>query len=760
MKKIIKKTVKRGLQKHHFHIFTFLCVVFVVAFVYNFFEARNNFSEAQSSLTDGLVGYWNFDEGSGIVASDASKNDNTGTLINGPVWVEGKVGKALEFDGVNDKVLVGDKPSLDISGDAMSISAWINSAGANAVNQYSHVVGKSNIGNTPYAAYLNTSNRAYVMGLNGTNTCAKQSGTYDNEWNLITTVYNGSNISVYVNGELKGTCSKSGKISVNNDPFIIGDKGNGNNSPAPFKGKIDEVRVYNRALSADEVLSIYNNVVPKDTTLPSIEITFPANLSSVSGRVSVTATASDNIAVSGVQFILDGVNLGSEDLTYPYSVIWDTTNISNGAHVLSAVARDSSDNTEVSESVSVVVENIIEPLDVTTYEVGPTKKYKKPSEVAGLVNNDDVVLIDAGVYEDDFVVWKSSAANLTLRGVGGRAHITMTGKVAISNRKALWVIDGKNTLIENIEFSGAKVPDANGAGIRGQKDMTIKNSYFHDNENGVLSTGGSVTIESSEFWRNGISSGKGAGLTHNIYVSSSPKLTIRNSYIHESIVGHNIKSRALENHILYNRITDDTYDEKTGGVALGTGGYSIDLSNGGLSYVIGNVVEQGQNSLDKIIIAYGAEGLKTTSNQKNELYLVNNTLVNNKYTGSGDKKRPSVTFVRANAGTSIVKSINNLYLGLSNSVGSGVLFSGVTAVSEGDIKDPLVGVVNKDLFNFKLAPDSAAINAGVNPGSANDVSLTPTLEYVHPIGKKNRSISGALDVGAFEYFRPGGATQQ
>src|SRR5713226_2217327 len=77
-----------------------------------------------------------------------------------------------------------------------------------------------------------------------------------------------------------------------------------------------------------------------DTTPPTVSITSPASGATVSGTISVTATASDDVAVAGVQFKLDGANLGAEVTAAPYSVSWDTTTASNGSHTLTAVARD------------------------------------------------------------------------------------------------------------------------------------------------------------------------------------------------------------------------------------------------------------------------------------------------------------------------------------------------------------------------------------------------------------------------------------
>ncbi len=96
---------------------------------------------------------------------------------------------------------------------------------------------------------------------------------------------------------------------------------------------------------------------PPDITPPSVSMTAPANGATVSGSVSVTADASDNVGVAGVQFLLDGGALGSEDSSAPYAVNWNTANVSNGTHRLSAVARDTSGNTTTSATVTVTVSN-------------------------------------------------------------------------------------------------------------------------------------------------------------------------------------------------------------------------------------------------------------------------------------------------------------------------------------------------------------------------------------------------------------------
>src|SRR5207244_6553060 len=83
---------------------------------------------------------------------------------------------------------------------------------------------------------------------------------------------------------------------------------------------------------------------PADTTAPTVSVTAPTAGATVSGTTAVTASATDDIGVAGVQFKLDGANLGAEDTTAPYSVAWDTGTALDGAHTITAVARDAAGN--------------------------------------------------------------------------------------------------------------------------------------------------------------------------------------------------------------------------------------------------------------------------------------------------------------------------------------------------------------------------------------------------------------------------------
>src|SRR5688572_5853452 len=179
--------------------------------------------------------------------------------------------------------------------------------------------------------------------------------------------------------------------------------------------------------------------------------------------------------------------------------------------------------------------------------VGPGQTYAKPCAAFAAAGPGDIIEIDArgnGTYDGD--VCAITVNNLTIRGTNGRAHIAAAGKNA--QGKAIWVIQGNDTVVENIEFSGASVPDLNGAGIRAEgRNLTLRNCYFHDNQQGILGGAGEVLIDSTEFARNGNCIDP-SGCAHSMYISqSTTKFTLQYSYSHSVTDGHLVKSRAVQN---------------------------------------------------------------------------------------------------------------------------------------------------------------------------------------------------------------------
>ncbi len=366
----------------------------------------------------------------------------------------------------------------------------------------------------------------------------------------------------------------------------------------------------------------------------------------------------------------------------------------------------------------------------TLYQVGPTKTYITPNDLyqANVVQDGDIIEIDAADYsgQQALAVW--FANDLVIRGVGGRPHLLADGEYIFG--KGIWVLAGNNITVENIEFSGATVPSENGSGIRVDGfGFTIRHCYFHNNENGILSINtpntGDILIEHSEFAYNGF----GSGFTHNVYINSANSLTFRYNYSHHANIGHCLKSRADQNFIYHNRIMDEQ---------TGISSRLIDISNGGFSIIMGNLLMQGPNATNNNLIGYGLEGL---TNPSQELYVINNTFVN--------KRAASCIFLSIQNGTSIANVSNNIF------AGTGTIVQGNTTSYLSNYINTSINQLNfvdEPNYDYKLTSNSPAKNIGTAIPEASTYSLTPIVSYDHPTSFVTRVISdGTIDVGAYEY---------
>ncbi|HET6583627.1 MAG TPA: hypothetical protein VFG69_09270 [Nannocystaceae bacterium] len=364
-------------------------------------------------------------------------------------------------------------------------------------------------------------------------------------------------------------------------------------------------------------------------------------------------------------------------------------------------------------------------------EVGPGKPYAAPCAAIAVAQAGDTIEIDAaGAYDGDVCGWPG-VDGLVIRGVNGRPHIAAAG--ADAEGKAVWVVRGNDVLIENVEISGAAVADQNGAAIRHEGgNLTLRGVYFHDNEDGILTGDGDyeLLIESSEFADNGLGD---VGYTHNMYIGHITRFTLQYSYSHGIVEGHAVKTRAAENHILYNRIMDESD---------GASSYDIDFSNGGVAYVIGNLIQQGPNPANSGIIQYGAEGLQY---ETNGVYVVNNTIVNELGSGS---------FLNTNGDPPGVVR-NNLF------VGAGSINPGANATADTNFFAPMDGdpmLVDMAGYDYRIAEGSPCVDAGIDAGMAADgTPLAAAFHYVHPLMYETRTAVGVVDIGAYELDGGGGA---
>ena len=204
----------------------------------------------------GLVAHYEFDQN----ANDSSGNNNHGTLAGNPQWVTGEIGGSLQLDGRNDYVDCGNDPSLDMTG-AITISAWIYPAGSGASSTFPRIVDKSDGtggGDPGYKVYLRAEEN-YVVTVSGGGTyMSSSSAAVLNAWNYVAFAITGTQWKLCLNGVWQ-EWDESTLPSLSSNPLFIG------NSPAGerlFDGIIDDVRIYNRALTAAEIAWLAGETEP------------------------------------------------------------------------------------------------------------------------------------------------------------------------------------------------------------------------------------------------------------------------------------------------------------------------------------------------------------------------------------------------------------------------------------------------------------------------------------------------------------------
>ncbi len=395
----------------------------------------------------GLVAAYSFDDGTGTILHDTSGNAHHGATANGS-WTTGRHGGALSFNGTNASVDLGSLGTFYQQ--AFTLEAWVQKAGS---KKDVGIVGTW-AGNGPML-WVDHLGGDYQLTLGGNLSDYLDSGRTPavGQWEHLAATFDGVTARFYLDGAQVASRTVSSGVGSSDRWRLAAYGATAGNF---FDGLIDDVRIYDRALSASEVVSDMNQAVPSpDTTPPSapgqlsatgsigeaalnwqpaiddvgvalydvhrstvpgfapsdanrvaqptgtaftdtglaagtyyykvraedaagnigpasneasasvvsdsspptVSISAPSPGAVVAGIVTVTANAADNRGVAGVQFRLDGADLGGEDVTSPYALAWETRGELNGSHTLTAVARDAAGNLASSNPVAVTVQN-------------------------------------------------------------------------------------------------------------------------------------------------------------------------------------------------------------------------------------------------------------------------------------------------------------------------------------------------------------------------------------------------------------------
>ena len=344
----------------------------------------------------GLVAHWKFDEKSGVLAFDSGHNSNLGTLVNfegdDSQWVEGKVGGAISFNGSN-YVEVPHDPSIGVDlVNGFSVSAWFNSnVELAAGGSGNRMLEKGN--SYFFLQGVGSGGMNFLVKKGGANKTATTGETIDaGEWNHIVGVFDGENAIVYLNGEQKGSIAVPAPVDDAGLPLRIGSDDSGNF----FDGSMDDVMIWNKPLSEEEVGALFaNELNPDADTAPAITQD-PGSMDTYEGgSIILTAKASGSPPMKYLWL------KGDEPLRWATEntlMIEDSTKEDSGSY---KVRASNSAGEVFSESANVTVLPV-EGLDTAR------QAYWKLDEQEGLVavdsstNDNNADLID---FSDDSSQW-------------------------------------------------------------------------------------------------------------------------------------------------------------------------------------------------------------------------------------------------------------------------------------------------------------------------------------------------------------------
>ena len=217
-------------------------------------NGQNRFRTPDVDLIDGTFVHWKLDETSGAVAGDDSANDYDGTLINmnDSDWVGGNTGNALEFDGANDHVVVDNICAAMANGD-VTVSAWVKAPAVNTAHQF--IISINTVNGAGNKVLLGTQGGSATLSMYESGWHDTATTVIDNTWHHIAYVLEDSSntMTIYVDGSSVSSFTSSASISTS-DVFSLGQEYDTGMATGDFySGQLDDVRVYDRALSPAEI---------------------------------------------------------------------------------------------------------------------------------------------------------------------------------------------------------------------------------------------------------------------------------------------------------------------------------------------------------------------------------------------------------------------------------------------------------------------------------------------------------------------------
>jgi chitodextrinase len=374
-------------------------------------------SSTLTAAPAGLVAAYAFDETVGATALDASGNANNGTIAGATRVAGGRYGGALSFDGVDDLVTVADAPSLDLTS-GMTLEAWVRPSSLGT--PWRTAVLKERSGGLAYALYAHTGSRGPSgHAFTGSSEPRARFGTAApaNAWSHLAATYDGARIRLYLNGVERTSSAASGAISTSSAPLRLG----GNTVWSEwFAGLLDDVRVYNRALTPAEIQA---DMATPVSSAPSTDAQPPSQPGGlvVTGRtvtsVSVRWNAStDNAGVTGYNLFLDGAPAGTTTATSAtLSRLGCGRTYTVGVEAADA-AGNRSTRASVSASTSACTTGDTQPPTAPT-NLARTASTTSSISVSWSGSTDDVGVAGYGLYRNGASVASTSTLAHTFAGL-------------------------------------------------------------------------------------------------------------------------------------------------------------------------------------------------------------------------------------------------------------------------------------------------------------------------------------------------------
>ncbi len=664
---------------------------------------------ALNGAGSGLVAWWKMDEGTGTVAADTSGNGNNAILTNGPVWTSGQIGGGLSFNGTNNYVTPVLAPTN--FSQPFTISALVK---VNTLVGTHQIMAGSN-GDVQFYQ----GGTALLYRTNGVSTSFDPVFNSINTWQQVVVTYDGATMTLYANGS---AIANRPVTALNDTNISIGSFGN---TVEFFSGAMDDVRVYNRALSAAEVSQLYSEaMVPPDVTPPVISAI------TTSGQTLNSATitwGTNEPADSQIEYGLSTAygfqtGLDAQLLTTHSQTLGNLA--SNTLYHYRIRSKDLAGNLAVSGDNTFAT---LAAFSGTYYVDGIAGQDANPGSLAlpfktiqraaNAVNPGDTVIVRNGTYAYD---GNGEKAIVTLTR-GGNSSNWITFKA--ENRVGA-IIDGQNNpsgakfgfvlystanyvRIQDFEIKNFQNTDGNSGFMVYASNVNIVGNQIHDIGNQICSTidrantgmfvsgVGPVIVERNTFHDIGRKSLSGScnatapNLDHAMYLAGVSNSVVRNNLVYNIPRGWGIQ--------IY-----------SGGT---TGSTGLTIANN--TFAFANADRDGQ-------VLLTAPGVSNT------------TIENNIFYG------PTTAGVRITSPVSNVAINRNItYGGVISSVVSG-MSAGITYSGNQDNTDPKM--VNPTGYDFHLGATSPAIDA-----VSNSFSINTDLDG------NSRPSGSAPDIGAYEF---------